>query len=64
MFLLEYPVRQIVFAREAQEAAVSAFAFEEGAGVGMVADGGTLPHIVQGPDNGLARFKDFLYVVQ
>ena len=57
-------MRQIVVAWEAQEAAVSAFAFEEGAGMGMVADGGKLTHLVKGQDNGLARFEDFLYIVQ
>ena len=55
---------QVVFAGETQEGTVSAFAFEQAAGMGMVADGGTFPHIVQGPDNGLARFEDFLYIVQ
>ncbi len=62
LFLLEYTMCQVVPAGEAQEAAVPAFAFEAGAGVGVVADGRAFPHVVHGPDDGFARLQDFLYV--
>lgn len=62
LFLFEYPVCQVVPGGEAQEAAVPAFAFEKRAGVGVVADGCALPHVVHGPDDRFARLEYFLYV--
>ena len=46
------------------EGAVVAFFLIAGALAGMMADAGTRPHVVHGPDHGLAGWKDFLDIFQ